>query len=233
MFRLVKDEALAYLKLGLVSGNKNKVPHRHRSGRYGVLFVPGVGANASQFLPLKETLREEADWFDSFEYFSLRRPQSVAAELRAHLEERLAECEQLLLVGHSLGGFLLRVVLQMTPHLPPGVAGYVSICAPLHGTWRSKLAPSPGLRDLTPDSKLMQMVHAQSDRLAPLAKRTLTIGVEKDQFISPADSAFLEGSQQLMLPDVAHAGSLLDTRVHREILKLMNQIKSESAQREI
>jgi len=217
MLKLVTLEAQAYLKLGLLSPARRRVlqagPGRARAG---VLFVPGVGANGSQFLGLKRALEPHASWFGSFEYFSLRHPRKVAADLEAHIERVATQMDRLLVVGHSLGGLLLSMVLQ-SEGLPSNVWGWVSICAPLHGTWRSRLAPSPGLRALAPDGELITEVLRGRDRLARLEGRILTIGARRDQMIQPHTSAFLEGYPTLQLERVAHAGSLLDREVHRAV----------------
>jgi pimeloyl-ACP methyl ester carboxylesterase len=214
MLKLVTVEAQAYLRLGLMSPSRKRVLQAPRgTAPAGVLFVPGVGANGSQFLGLKRALEPHAQWFDAFEYSSLRHPSAVAEDLAAYLEKVAPRSERLVVVGHSLGGLLLRMVLQEA-QIPENLLGWVSICAPLHGTWRSKLALSPSLRALAPDSALMRDVLAGAERLARLEGRILTIGARYDQMISPHTSAFLDPHPQLELEHVAHAGSLLDRRVH-------------------
>jgi pimeloyl-ACP methyl ester carboxylesterase len=221
---LVRREALAYLRLGLGSGRSARIPEPG-PGRLGVLFVPGVGANAAQFAAMKAVLREAgADRFDAFEYSSLRRPRAVAADLALRIAGLLDEVEALLLVGHSLGGVLLTLALQTSPAPPAGIAGLILLCSPLHGTWRARLAPSPGLRELAPDASLVTHLVATRERLRPLLPRTLCVGVRRDQMVSPADSAFLEGARTLRLEDVAHAGALLDPRVHRAAADLTREI---------
>ncbi len=226
MFRLVKDEALAYLKLGTLMPRKRQVTQRQENkdrARLGVLFVPGVGANGSQFLGLKKALQGHAQWFDAFEYFWLGDPQKSARKLELRIRALESQVDRLLVVGHSLGGFLLRMVLQREAR-PAFVAGYVSICGPLNGTWRGKLAPAPALRSLAPDSSLMTKVLAEKYRLDGLGENVLTIGARRDQFIKPFGSAFLEGHPQLLLEDVAHAGSLFDARVHEAVVGLAGRI---------
>jgi hypothetical protein len=101
---------------------------------------------------------------------------------------------------------------------PRGVAGFVSICAPLHGTWRSKLVPYPALRALLPNGDVVRELLAGAHRLERWKGNVLTIGSRWDQFITPYDSAFLDGHDKLELTDVAHTGSLFDERVHRAVI---------------
>ena len=225
MLKLFGSEAQAYLKLGLMSPAKRRVRQSPRGqARLGVLFVPGVGANGSQFLGLKQELEPYADWFGAFEYFSLRHPTRVAIALEAHIRQVAEQTEDLVVIGHSLGGLLLRMVLQSEAPPPPNIRGYVSICAPLHGTWRSKLALSPGLRALAPDSTLMSDVLSQAHRLEQrLDGRILAIGARVDQMIHPANSAFLEGQERLEITEAAHAGSLFDPMVFEAVASAVDR----------
>src|SRR5688572_26545506 len=170
----MQSEALAYLKLGLLKSGRRLVRSSARA-EFGVVFVPGVGADETQFVEMARSLREEAELFDAFDYSSLRHPQRIAEELFSHLEQVADRCERYLLVGHSLGGVLSRIVMQREI-APRGIAGFVSICAPLHGTWRCRLAPHPGLRSLIPDSDLMQELLAGSHRLDRWKGNILSIG---------------------------------------------------------
>jgi pimeloyl-ACP methyl ester carboxylesterase len=221
MFKLLTGEAQAYLKMGILApGRKRILQSSHTKAKTGVLFVPGVGANGSQFLKLKKVLEPHAQWFGSFESFSLRHPEKVARDLEEYLASISPKADKLVLIGHSLGGLLLRMALQ-SDRVPDNVAGWVSICAPLHGTWRSKLAPTRSLRALSPDGPLIEEVLRNNHRLARLEGRILTIGARRDQMIQPYTSAFLEGYEQLELQNVAHAGSLFDAQVLSEVKRLV------------
>ncbi len=220
MLRLMQSEALAYLKSGLLMPMSGRLKRGNGvRSEFGVVFVPGMGAHESQFLEMAKALGDEADFFDAFDYFSLKHPRTLARELHDHLERVTERCERFLLVGHSLGGILARMVLSQET-APKGVAGFVSICAPLHGTWRSKLALHPGLRALMPDSEMMRELFAATHRLDRWKGSVLTIGARYDQFITPWDSAFLDGHDRLELVDVAHTGALFDERVHRAVAEL-------------
>lgn len=213
MLKLVTLEAQAYLKMGILSpGRRRILQSSHERADTGVLFVPGVGANGSQFIKLKRALEPHAQWFGSFEYFSLRHPHKVARDLEDYLSHVAPKAQRLVVIGHSLGGLLLRMVLQ-GQRMPDNIAGWVSICAPLHGTWRSKLALSPGLRALAPNAPMIQQVLNDAHRLERLRGRILTIGARRDQMIQPHTSALLDQYESLELDGVAHAGSLFDKRV--------------------
>lgn len=223
MFRLLRDEAFAYVRLGLLSPQRARIRAvREGRAKAGVLFVPGVGANGAQFLGMRRALENDADWFDAYEYASLSDPRRLARELGDYVESLSDHVDALVVVGHSLGGLLLRMVLQSTARVDH-VVGYAAICAPLNGTWRSKLAPSPNLRMLRPDSPMIGQVLATADRLRRLDGRVLTIAARRDQFIAPHDSALLDGAEQLVLEDRAHVAGLFDPRVHAAVRGLVQR----------
>lgn len=224
MFTLMKDEALAYLRLGLL------VPWRHlieenASGTadLGVLFVPGLGANGSQFLGLKRALRPYAGWFGAFEYSSMRDLRAIARELRTTIEGSGGRFRRLMIVAHSLGGLVARIMLQAEDS-PLSVQGFVSISAPLAGTWRSKFSPIPQLRGLTPDSPLITSLARTVDRLSRL-EALVTIAAERDQFIKPHTSAWLEGHERVLLTGVGHAASLFDPRTREGVIRAVRRLQ--------
>lgn len=225
MAAFVAREAAAYVRSGLLAPSLGRSIPQNASERrsFGVVFVPGVGANASQFVAIKAALASQVDWFDTFEYWSAVHPARVTARLHHHLEVAGRRCGRILAIGHSLGGLLLRAALQTEP-APGSVAGYVAICSPLHGTWRSKLAPTPALRALTPDSAWMGEVLRGAERLRRLRGAILTVASTGDHFVSPAESALLGGEAQLVLEDVGHVGALFDPRVHTAIRQLAAQV---------
>jgi pimeloyl-ACP methyl ester carboxylesterase len=226
--KLLRDEARAYLRMGLLAaGGRRAVHDPARGPGPAVLFVPGVGANGSQFLALKRALEPLASGFDSHEYFTLRDPRRNAEGLARAID---AHRGPLVVVGHSLGGFLLRLALQ-SDRPPERVVGYAAICSPLHGTWRARLAPSPGLRQLAPDSELLQWVARTAPRLERWRGAIATVTAVHDQFVQPHESALLEGSEQLVLDDVAHAGSLFDPRVHALVRGLVARVSGPRAKR--
>lgn len=227
--KLLAREAAAYVRSGLLApGGSRAVRDNGARSDFGVLFVPGVGANASQFSALKSALAPECSWFDAFEYSVLTDPRATSKRLRRQLIERSAHCSRMLVIGHSLGGLLLRIALQ-EDGVPQGVVGFVSICAPLHGTWRARLAINPYLRALAPDGALLGEVYKSAARLDALKGSVLTIGSSLDSFITPHDSAFIEGDEQVLLEDTGHVGALFDPRVHQAVIRLAARLKLSSA----
>lgn len=224
MMKLFRREAMAYLRLGLISqrGGEDCIPPGEETTGGRVLFIPGVGATGAHFLELREALSEAGvRHFETFEYASHRAPGTLAEELglRLQADER---SDPLVIIGHSLGGVLATAALQNGP-LPPAVAGLVTLGSPLHGNWRSRFAPWASLRELRPDSAFMTRLAATRDRLRPLLDHTLSVAATRDQLVQPAQSALLDGAQQVELDGVAHAGLMFDRRVHRAVVELVRK----------
>jgi pimeloyl-ACP methyl ester carboxylesterase len=211
-------EAAAYAKTGLLAAvSKNRRDDLGLHGDFGVLFIHGVGANASQFHSLRRALEPELRCFDDFEYGLRRTIPELAEELRVHIEALSARYTRTMLIGHSLGGLLSLMVMQ-GDEPPPSLAGLVSICAPLHGTHRSRLAPKTPLSPLTPESPMITDLLKTRDRLEPYRGRILTISAERDAFVVPSDSARLEGHEHVEFRHVGHVATLFDHEV-QEVVK--------------
>ncbi len=215
-------EAGAYARLGVRSAGWWTVRSRgNKRARRGVLFVPGVGAVGAHFGAFRRHL--DAEWFGAFEYASWRNLRRTADELATAIRRTAVDCDEVVLIGHSLGGLLCRLVLQ-ADHPPAHVAGWVSLCAPLHGTWRARLAPSPALRALKPDGPLITGLLKNADRLSQWENRIFTLAADHDLMLKPSDSARLPGHPHEEFEGVGHNAILLDAKVHRSVGKFVRQL---------
>lgn len=210
-------EAAAYAKTGFFAAvTKRQRAVASEPGDFGVLFVHGVGANATQFHSLRRSLEPELSGFEHFEY-DWRTPIPRLAEgLRAHTDLLSERYERIMLVGHSLGGLLSLMVLQ-DQNPPQSVVGLVSLCAPLHGTRRSRLAPKTPLALLSPESPLIRELIRTRERLEPYRGRILTVSAQRDAFVVPSDSARLDQFEHLEFDHVGHVATLFDEDVQRAV----------------
>ncbi len=223
--RIAAKEAIAYAKSGVLQTLRR--PVRKSNGHVpelGVLFVHGVGSSPSQFRALRLSLDDHVHFFDAFEYRTWTDLERTAGALAEHIGTLESRCDRLVLIGHSLGGVLSRIVLQ-AEQPPQNVAGFVSICAPLAGTRVSRLAPNRSLRALRPSSALIQQLEATADRLDRLQGAVLSVGATRDHFVSPSTSAFLDGHDALRLDHAGHVSSLFEAEVHGAVRQLILRVE--------
>jgi pimeloyl-ACP methyl ester carboxylesterase len=187
--------------------------------------VHGLAASPSQFLPLKRVLEDRVGHIDAFAYNTRTSLEEVQRRLQHRITIARSRTERLVLIGHSLGGLLLSAVLQAEAP-GPHVAAFVSICAPLHGTQRSRLAPFGEMRKLAPEGALITSLVRSRDRLDAWNRPILTVSADKDLFIVPHDSAQLAGHPHLLLEGCGHVGSLFDARLHRALNQLLDEVEA-------
>ncbi|MBI2377718.1 MAG: alpha/beta fold hydrolase [Deltaproteobacteria bacterium] len=221
--RIVVKEALAYLRTAAYASSATATLGLEggRASAPGLFLVHGVGATPGQFKHLAAALAPDVAFVDHFDYRSTRPLDEIIGALVAAISRRSTSHEPgVVVVGHSLGGLLLRIILQ-SDHPPPRVRAFVSICAPLGGTTRCALAPSKDLRSITPGAELFVRLANTEHRLEALRGRVLAVGSWRDHFVEPKESAFLSGARALELHDAGHVASLFDRRVHEAVRALV------------
>lgn len=192
-----------------------------------MMFVHGVGANATQFHSLRASLEPELTGFDHFEYDWRTPIPDLAAQLAEHTRAAGQRFDRVMLVGHSLGGLLSLMVLQSEAPREH-VAGLVSLCAPLHGTRRSRLAPKTTLAQLAPESPLIAELLRTRDRLEPWRGRILTVSAERDAFVVPSDSARLDRHEHLAFDHVGHVATLFDAEVQGAVKRFVLRARAQA-----
>jgi pimeloyl-ACP methyl ester carboxylesterase len=110
-----------------------------------VLLVHGYGATESVWTPLRHALAGAGfGHIVSVSYNSvLADPAAVTAELTEQGLRAAAAvgAERVHLVGHSLGGLIVRCALAAGASLSSRTASAVTIASPYRGAWLARLAP--------------------------------------------------------------------------------------------
>jgi len=182
-----------------------------------VFLVHGFAHNWSAFLPLLARL-EKAGFrrFVRFNYDSVGdAPEEMAGALARRVHEVIARtgAPRVHLVGHSLGGVVVRVQVGMLggdAHLGHAVA----IAAPLRGTPWGRLPLLPrALRELAPRAELLELLEGLEDDRS----RWTTIAGDRDLLVPPR-RAHLEGARQITARGLGHVGLLYAERVFEEVV---------------
>ncbi|MBI4700610.1 MAG: alpha/beta fold hydrolase [Deltaproteobacteria bacterium] len=214
---LVQLPLLAY---SLFVPRKTAVDPGAPDGHPPVVFVHGLGANRGAFLLMagyfrlcgrKRTYRVDFDRDGSMD--------DRARALAAYVQRVCAVTgePQVDLVAHSLGGLVARLAIA-EHRLGPAVRTLVTLGTPHRGTYPARYANTETTRALRPGSELM-------DRLGrsplPASLRTVTFWSENDLFVLPADSATLEGAEQIDVTPFTHYSYLIDPRAFRAVWEVL------------
>jgi len=179
--------------------------------RTPVVLVHGYGGNPAHWLPLEGALRQVG--FVNVHpaaYHSARNTLGGIAEaLRTSCHEAMeaAGSDHLHLVGHSLGGVLVRYVVQRLG-LAADVGTAVMVAAPHRGTPLARLGWDPVARALRPGSKVLQTL----DRSAPAGNvQWVTYYSDSDLVVRPGSARLEQPGLHVLnvpVPGVGHLGIL-------------------------
>lgn len=185
-----------------------------------VILVHGYGHNRSGWFNLDRRLRGAG--FTSIHTMNYR-PVAGVSELAGRLAERVAEvrahtgADKVHLVGHSLGGILIRWYIQEMGG-DEVVDTAVTVATPHEGTLAALLAAGRCARDLRPGSRVMR-------RLAAGARRTdvrwIAYHSNLDLLVQPAPSAMLRHpalrATNILVKDHGHVSIMTSGRVASSI----------------
>lgn len=189
-----------------------------------VLLVHGYGHNRSGWFMLERALRHAGfTSVHTMNYVAWGRAgvPELAARMAARVESirRLTGSERVHVVGHSLGGVLLRWYVQEL-----GGDRYVdtaiTIASPHEGTVAALNAPGPCARDLRPGSNVIR-------RLAAGARATdvrwIAFHSNLDLLVQPAVSAKLRPpalrATNVFVKDHGHVSIMVSPSVNRQIVE--------------
>lgn len=181
--------------------------------RRPILFVHGIFHNKSAFFFLKQKLASRG-WHHFREVNLLTSVHGIArlAERIKVEVERLREeyeSDQIDVVAHSMGGIVTRYYLQKLGG-DGSVKNLITLGTPHLGTHWSKYSLISHIRDLRPDSPLLQDLNS----LPPPAKtRVVSVAGSFDVMMVPKSTACWPGVRYIELKQMGHAGLLFSNRV--------------------
>lgn len=186
-----------------------------RNARYPVLLVHGYAATESVWTPLRRALVEARfGHIISLAYNSfVTDPMAVSAELTHQALRALAVtgAPRVHLVGHSLGGLIVRSALATNAALSSKTASAVTIASPHRGAPLARIAPGPcaPIMHRGPRS-------AQPEADAPRPVRWLAYYSDGDRVVPPASARLDDpryGAANLLIPGCSHLTICRDVRL--------------------
>jgi len=201
-----------------------------RNARYPVLLVHGYASTELVWTPLRRALVEAGfGHIVSLNYNSFATdPVAVSAELTDEALRALAAAAapRVHLIGHSLGGLIVRHALAASAVLSSRTASAVTIASPHRGVSLARIAPGrcarimhPGPRPALPEVEAPRPARPEVE--APPPARWLAYYSDGDRVV-PASSARLDdpryGAANLLIPGCGHLTICRDARLIRSLV---------------
>ena len=191
-----------------------------------VLLVHGSGHNRSGWFSLERSLRNAGfTSIHTLNHISWRNDgvPELAQRLADRVEEirRITGAPKVHLVGHSLGGLLLRwYVQELDGHRCVDTA--ITVASPHEGTVAALLAPGPCARDLRPGSRVIRRLNHGAGGLTASDVRWVALYSNLDLLVQPAVSGRLRSpalaAENVLIRDHGHVMMMTSPRVVREIV---------------
>jgi triacylglycerol lipase len=187
-----------------------------------VILVHGLIDNRSIFAVLRRTLARRGFHrvsCHSFSFFT-RDIGEAAADLGRRIEQVCQETghDQVVIVGHSLGGLLARWYVQKLGG-DSRVRTIVTLGTPHAGSHVAKIWPTSLARQLLPGSAALQ---ALSEPAPGCRTRFVAVWSDLDELISPKVSARLDHpdllTRNVLVRGVGHMALLISGRVQHQIV---------------
>ena len=201
-------------------------------GRRGVLLVHGFYCNRGFWNTWMPRLREAGIPFMAL---TLGPPQASIAEQARGIEQAVRRLTELtgqapLLVGHSMGGLVIRSWLASQPEDTALRHEVITIGSPHHGTVLARLARS-AIEMRQGSDFLLDLMRRETDARR---SRLSCYWSVCDNIVFPASNATLAGARNIALPGRPHVGLAQAPEIFDDVLQRLHResFDSESSQGE-
>ena len=199
-----------------------------RNDRYPVLLVHGYAATECVWTPLRRALVQAGfGHIVSLNYNSFAAdPLAVSAELTYQALGTLAAAgaPRIHLVGHSLGGLIVRRTLAASAALSGQTASAVTIASPHHGAPLARIAPGRCARIMHPGPR-SELPGVD----APRPVRWLAYYSDADRVVPPASARLDDpryGAANVLIPGCGHLTICRDVRLIRSLVSELTRAET-------
>jgi triacylglycerol esterase/lipase EstA (alpha/beta hydrolase family) len=181
-----------------------------------VLLLHGVLCNAGVMHPMKKYLI--AHGIGPIYALSYGPPLAsidLFADQAAHKIDTILAAtgaQQVIVVGHSMGGLVARAYLSR--HGAAKVGRIITIGTPHHGSLHAYLFPGVALSQMRPGNGWLKRLAAATPRGGP---RIVSLWSWHDSMVTPQTSSVLEGAENVALTGIGHNALLSDAGVQKRV----------------
>jgi len=196
-------------------------PEQASVGEDVVVLLHGLFATAGVLRPMKRRIETEAlAHTASFSYVPGPGVERISERL-AELVAELPAGVRIHLVGHSMGGVVMRWFVHELGG-DPRIVQTISLGSPFYGTRHARLMPSRCGRDIVPHSALLARLRRKAD--PELGIPHLSIAAADDSVIT--ESALWPYGEHMIIEDCGHNGLLFQPAVTTEIVRRVRGLRA-------
>lgn len=214
--RAIRREALSFLAHGLLLPfglRRTRAQRQQRREQRTVVFVHGLAANRSGFLPLRAYLRLHGHGRQiAFDYRSAGSIERLALRLKREIDASIGG-GRIDLVAHSMGGLIARYYLQQLGGARR-VDRLITLGTPHRGTHAANFIPSGLVRQLLPDGPFIRQLNALPP---PPELRATSLVAGRDLLVQPVDAASCPFGETVRFDELGHLELLFRPAVFAEV----------------
>lgn len=198
----------------LVRDRELYVPPQAREGDDIAILVHGLLATAGVMRPLRDYLERTRDVHTATFTYSPTVGVEEGAHAMSEVVAQLPRGVRVHLVGHSLGGLIVRWYVQELG-CDPRVVQTISVGTPFRGVRHAKLMPGKAGRDIEIDSEILLRLREGAHRRPAVAHLSVFGSEDKT---ATADSAYPVGDR-VVIAGCGHNGLLFHPEVADIVMK--------------
>ncbi len=197
--------------------------------RTPVLLIHGLACNRGNWFWFRRRLEEKGfavftvDVTPPFARIDAFAPQAARA-----VDEILAAtgADRVILIGHSMGGLVARAYIDQFGE--GKVAHVITLGSPHQGTWMTRFALGPNLRNMDLGSRWLNALRQREAGRAPQPYACFTcVYTLHDNLVTPQKNAALPGAAAIRLSGIGHLSMVLSTAVIAHVVAVLDRVAPE------
>ncbi len=184
-----------------------------------VVLLHGMFATAGVLRPLRERIEQTTGALTASFTYAPGSSIGTLAERLGELLTKIPNRARIHLVGHSLGGLVLRYYVQELMH-DPRIVSTICLASPFAGSRHARLLPGISGRDILPGSELLMTLERGAAAMSHLPH--LSIFAANDLMIEPG--AWQREGDRVVIDAVGHNGLLYHPEAIEAVVRRIQSV---------